>query len=127
MPRAIPEWIGKTCDTPVPPRVKLRVYDREKGLCHRCGRPVDPNKPWTCEHLVALINGGENRESNLGCTCDFCLPLKNADDVAQKATTYRKRTKYLGITRRKALIPGSRGTKWKMTFGRGAVLREQET
>ena len=51
---------------------------------------------WTLEHLVALINGGANREANLGVTCDWCLPIKNAEDVAEKSIVAKKRAKHIG-------------------------------
>jgi 5-methylcytosine-specific restriction endonuclease McrA len=108
--RSVPEWIGATPDTPAPPRVRLRVFERAEGKCHRCGRKIAAGEKWTLEHLVALINGGANAESNLSVTCGWCLPAKNAEDVAAKSRTYRKRSKHLGIKAKHRLIPGSRGT-----------------
>ena len=43
MPRSVPEWVGRTDDTPVPPRVRLRVLERFGRRCdptHGCGRPL---------------------------------------------------------------------------------------
>jgi hypothetical protein len=40
---------------------------------------------WILEHLIALINGGRNAESNLCLTCSWCKPIKDAEDVAEKA------------------------------------------
>lgn len=95
MPRAVDEWIGKTPDTPAPPRVRVRVFDAKGGRCHRCGRKIAAGDRWTLEHLKAVINGGANRESNLDVTCDWCLPAKNAEDVAEKSKVYRTRAKHL--------------------------------
>lgn len=99
MSRSVAEWIGKTDDTSVPPRVKLRVFDRCDGRCHKCGRKIRPGERWTLEHLKALINGGQNRETNLDVTCDWCLPAKNAEDMAEKSETYQIRSKHLGVKR----------------------------
>src|SRR5262245_19063985 len=66
--RTIPEWIGATPDTPPPPRVQIRVYLKHHGKCPKRTRPLQP-KSWACDHIVALINGGENRESNLQPLC----------------------------------------------------------
>lgn len=101
--RSVPEWRGRSPDTPVPPRVRLRVFERERGRCHECKRKINAaaGDGWTLEHLTALINGGENREKNLGVTCENCLPTKNAADVAEKSNIYRKRSKTLGIKQRK--------------------------
>lgn len=95
--RSVPEWIGATPDTPAPPRVRLRVFERGEGKCHRCTRKIAAGEKWTLEHLVALINGGQNRESNLGVTCRWCLPEKNAEDVARKSKDYEVRAKHRGI------------------------------
>jgi 5-methylcytosine-specific restriction endonuclease McrA len=97
MTRSIPEWIGETPDTPPPPRVRVRVFDAKGGQCHRCTREIRPGDAWTCEHVKALINGGENRESNLDITCEWCLPVKNAEDVSEKSRVYESRKRHLGI------------------------------
>jgi 5-methylcytosine-specific restriction protein A len=97
MARSVALWVGKTDDTAAPPRVRLRVWDRCEGKCGQCGRKIRPGEGWTLEHLIALINGGRNAEDNLGVTCDWCLPAKNAADVAVKAKTAAVRSKHLGI------------------------------
>lgn len=97
MPRSVPIWKGKTPDTKAPPRVRLRVFDRCEGKCHRCERKVATGEKWTLEHIKALCNGGPNDETNLGVTCDNCLPVKNAEDVAEKAKVAATRQKHIGI------------------------------
>lgn len=97
MPRSVEMWVGATDDTAAPPRVRLRVFEREQGRCHRCGRKIGPADKWILEHLTALINGGKNSEDNLGCTCEWCLPLKNADDMAIKSKGYAVRLRAAGI------------------------------
>lgn len=93
--RTVEEWIGANDDNPPPPRVRLRVWDRFKGLCGQCGRQIRAGEKWTLEHIIALINGGLNRESNLGLTCCNCLPGKNAADVAEKSAIADKRKKHI--------------------------------
>ena len=89
MPRALAaEWIGKNDDTPVPPRVRLRVLQRFGRRCDPnggCGRPIRPGDKWTCDHRAALINGGRNRELNLRPLCEWCDTNKTAVDVAEKS------------------------------------------
>jgi 5-methylcytosine-specific restriction endonuclease McrA len=114
MSRSTEEWRGKTDDTPVPPRVRARVFAAKGGRCHRCTRLIDAagGEAWTCEHLVALINGGQNHESNLDVTCSWCLPIKNAEDVAEKSRVYRKAAKNIGVdlrpSQRRIQSPGFR-------------------
>ena len=97
MARSVPAWIGKTDDTAVPPRVRLRVWDREEGKCHRCRRKIPVGDAWIIEHRHAIILGGANAEPNLCLSCSWCKPEKDAEDVAAKAETARVRSKHLGI------------------------------
>lgn len=76
---------------------------------------------WTCEHVKALINRGENAESNLDVTCDWCLPKKNAEDVAEKSRVYKRRKSHLGI-RPKSRFACSRDSGWKKKVS-GEVVR----
>jgi len=119
--RAVPEWIGATPDMPVPDRVRVRVFNKKEGKCHRCTRKIPAGQSWTCEHLKALVNGGENRERNLDVTCDWCLPIKNAEDVAEKSRVYKRRKAHLGI-RKPSRLPGSRDSAWKKKID-GTVVR----
>jgi 5-methylcytosine-specific restriction enzyme A len=105
MPRSVKPWIGKTDDTPVPPRVRARVFDAKGGRCHRCDRKIPGGEKWVCEHLTAIINGGPNAEANLGVTCRTCLPIKNAADAAIKAKVAATRKAHLGIKAMKRPIP----------------------
>jgi 5-methylcytosine-specific restriction endonuclease McrA len=99
------EWIGKTHDTPIPPRVRLRVFDRYGGICHLSNRRITPSDEWDCDHIIALINGGEHRESNLAPAIRDKHREKTAEDVRQKSITYRKRSKHLGIKKKGSSIP----------------------
>jgi 5-methylcytosine-specific restriction protein A len=105
--RSVPEWIGRTPDSAIPPRVRMRVFDRVYGFCQGpCGRFLGDGKASHADHVVALINGGENRESNLQLLCDWCHKDKTARDVAEKSETYEKRKRHLGIKKRGRTIPG---------------------
>lgn len=97
MSRSIDEWIGKTDDTPIPPRVKARVFLAHDGRCHLSGRKITAADKWDCDHVRALINGGENRESNLAPALRDKHREKTADDVKIKAKVARTRAKHLGI------------------------------
>lgn len=105
MARTVEIWEGKNDDTPAPPRVRARVFVREGGKCHRCGRKIGPADRWTLEHVIALILGGKNREDNLACTCEWCLPIKNAEDQAAKSKLADIRERHLGIKPAKRPFP----------------------
>jgi 5-methylcytosine-specific restriction protein A len=97
--RSVPEWIGKTDDTPVPNRVKLRVFERYKGICHLTGRKILPGDDWDCDHIKSLKRGGENRESNLAPALRAKHIEKTAKENSEDAKTDRLRQKHLGIIR----------------------------
>lgn len=126
MTRSVPEWIGKSSDSAVPPRVRVRVFQRYGGRCQcGCNRPIRAGESWQCEDTVALINGGERRESNLKPWLTEHHKNKTKADVAEKSMVYRKRAAHLGIKVRKGRpMPGSRasGVKIKMN---GTVERRQ--
>jgi 5-methylcytosine-specific restriction protein A len=109
--RATEEWVGATPDTPIPPRVHDRVYLRFDGICQcGCGMKIRVGERDT-DHKQALINGGENRESNLVPIIRAHHKKKTAEDVAIKAKTARIRQKNLRIkTKKSRPIPGSRGS-----------------
>lgn len=97
MSRAVPEWIGKTDDAKVPPRVRLRVFEREGGKCHLSGRKIMPGDLWDLDHGKALINGGQHRESNLFPALRDKHREKTREDVAEKSKVAAVRAKHLGI------------------------------
>jgi len=103
MSRSTEEWIGKTDDSPIPPRVRLRVFERHGGICYLSGRKIMPADKWECDHVIALINGGENRESNLAPAIASKHREKTASDVAVKSKIARIQAKHLGIKKRSTL------------------------
>ena len=109
MTRSVPEWIGKTSDSAVPPRVRLRIFLRYDGRCQcGCNRQIRPGEAWECEDTIALINGGERRESNLKPWLKGHQKEKTAADVAEKSRVYRKAAKHRGVAPKRAKIQ-SRG------------------
>lgn len=109
--REVPEWIGKTPDTPAPPRVRLRVFEKHSGICYLSGRKIMPGDKWQLEHPLALINGGENREANLAPALVEPHKVKTAADMAQKAKNDRVRKRHLGIKKPRTM------TRWRRFDG----------
>lgn len=95
--RRVPEWIGKTDDARVPPRVRLRVWLDHEGICWLSKRKIRPGEPWELEHKIALCNGGQHRETNLAPALVDKHKIKTAADVREKAEIDEKRKKHLGI------------------------------
>jgi 5-methylcytosine-specific restriction protein A len=111
MTRAVPEWIAKHDDEAIPPRVELRVFQKHDGCCPKCGRKLRPGH-WACDHITALINGGQHRESNLQPLCNTpCHSQKTAEDVAEKSRTYKRRKSEVGIKKPRTI------TRWRRMNG----------
>ena len=120
--RAVKPWAPKSHDTPIPNRVRDRVYLRHGRKCDRCGVDIGARIPWEIDHIVALANGGEHCESNLQPLCRPCHRAKTETDVAEKAKLYRIRCKHIGI-RKPSRMPGARNSKWKKKLNGQVVLR----
>jgi 5-methylcytosine-specific restriction protein A len=97
MSRAVNEWIGKTDDTAMPARAKDRVLRAAGDCCVRCERKVGGKLRAEFDHIVPLILGGANRESNIQLLCSECHVAKTKLDVKLKAKVARVRKKHLGF------------------------------
>lgn len=121
--RSNDEWIGASPDAKIPPRVRLRIFEAHGGICHITGRKIHAGDKWDCDHIIALCNGGEHRESNLAPAIREAHRAKTAEDVAQRAKDDRVRKKHLGIHQPKQIMPGSRASKYKKKLDGTVVLR----
>ena len=107
--RTVDTWVGAHDDQAIPPRVKLRIWNREGGRCSLTGRKIMPGEPFDYEHRIALCNGGRHAEDNIVLALRGKVhQAKTAADVATKAKTDRMAKKHLGIWPRGQRIP-SRG------------------
>jgi 5-methylcytosine-specific restriction protein A len=97
MARSVPEWIGKADDARVPPRVRLRIFRAYEGRCYLSGREIRPGEAWELEHKVALILGGEHRESNLAPALAEFHKAKTAAELKVRAKTDAIAKRHRGI------------------------------
>lgn len=100
MSRAVALWIGKTDDTRAPPRVRLRVFLREGGICFLSKRPIAPGENWECHHRTALINGGRNSEDNLVPVLVSAHRAQTKLDVAEKSHVADRAKSHFGAKSR---------------------------
>lgn len=108
MPRSVPLWVGKTDDTPIPARAKIRIYERFGGRCAHCGNKVLPAE---YDHIVPLVAGGRNSEDNIQLLCRPCHQAKTAEDVAEKSKVARIKAKHIGADRKKGRpMPGTKAS-----------------
>jgi len=95
--RSTEEWIGKTDDTAIPPRVRLRVFEKYGGICQLSNRKILAGDQWDLDHIKALWRGGEHRESNLHPVLRESHREKSSEEQSIQAKCDRIRKKHLGI------------------------------
>lgn len=110
--REVMEWVGKSPDDPVPPRVRVRIFDRFDGRCQcGCGRKIMAGEKWEAEDKLAIINGGQRRESNLRPFLVEHHKAKTASDMKIKSKNARVRKVHLGIKKPRTM------TRWRKFNG----------
>ena len=105
MSRPVPEWIAKHENEAIPPRVKLRIFQKFNKRCAVCTLLIVGKLRPEYDHVTALINGGEHRERNIQLLCSACHKVKTKADVAEKSDAYRKQLNAAGI-RKSARLEG---------------------
>lgn len=125
MSRTVPEWIGATDGTAIPPRVKVRLFDAAGGRCASCRVQIRPGNGPQYDHRIALINGGANRESNIDVLCIACHAVKTRADVAEKAKTAKTRAGHLGVKKSSRPMPGSKASWFRKRMDGTVERREQ--
>lgn len=95
--RSVEEWRGKNDDSAIPPRVRLRVFEKFGGICQLSKRKIMPGEEWDLDHIKALWRGGEHRELNLQPVLKQPHREKSAEEQSEQAKADRIRKKHLGI------------------------------
>lgn len=106
---------------------RLALFEAHKGRCHICGEPIDGTRErWDVEHVIPLAIGGDDDEGNCAPAHERCHKSKTSTDRKNIAKSDRVRARHFGAARAKAIIPGSRGGKYKKLIGGGVVLRDAD-
>ncbi len=100
--RSVKEWVGRNDDSPIPPRVRLRVWRSWDGRCGVCGRQIEVGERWDIDHRIPLALGGEHREANLCLVHRRCHFVKTRTEQARKAKADRVGKKHVGIRKRRS-------------------------
>lgn len=101
--RSVDEWIGSSPDAKIPPRVRARVFEAHRGVCHLSKRRIRAGETWECDHIIALCNGGEHRESNLAPALSEPHKIKTKADVREKSKVARLHKRHLGIKKNRTI------------------------
>lgn len=114
--RSVDEWVGATPDTPIPDRVKLRVFERQEGRCAITGKKLGVGET-DYDHIVRLRDwtgeGHGNRETNLQAVWRPAHREKSAREHSEGTKADRIRAKHLGIA-----PPPTQKLKSRNTFKR---------
>ncbi len=98
--RSVKEWIGKTNDSMPSQHIRLRIFDRDKGICFLSGLKIQPGKKWHLHHCDkegrGLDDRCENRESNLHPVLDEPHRVETAKQKARQAKADAARVKHIG-------------------------------
>lgn len=97
MSRSVVEWIGKTDDSVPPPHVRLRIFRDRDGVCHLTKTKIKVGDEWDCDHVKALEDGGENRETNLAPAHRWAHRKKTGVENSRRAKADRTAERHLGI------------------------------
>ncbi|MBP6444808.1 MAG: HNH endonuclease [Gemmatimonadales bacterium] len=104
--------------------VKKAAWERCGGRCEGCGGEFDAANRVEYDHRVEASLGGEATLENcvvLGSKC--CHRPKTSARAGALAKTGRLERAAAGITRKKRLIPGSKGSGFRKRLD-GTVVRE---
>lgn len=118
MSRSVKQWCGKTDDAMPPASVRLRIFERYCGTCYLSGIKIRSGMKWQLDHIVALINGGANVESNLAPVLVDKHKEKTAADLAIKSKRAAMAKAALGIKPATRPIPGPVKAEKERRFGR---------
>lgn len=120
--RTVEFWVGKTDDSKIPDRVKLRIWLRCEGRCHLTGLKIGRGDAYDFDHIIALCNGGRHSEDNLAPALRAKHREKTAADVAERAKTDRIRKRDIGLTKPSRPMPCGKASPFKKLFS-GEVVR----
>ena len=68
--------VEKTPRVGLPKDIRYQIFERDKGICQICGKPLTIDK-FTIDHIVPLQRGGLNKLSNYRCVCERCNKWKS--------------------------------------------------
>lgn len=94
--RSIQEWYGRTPDSMPPPSIRARIFTRAKGKCCLTDREIRPQDTWELHHVIGLLEGGENRESNLAPALTDPHKEETIKQRKRKAKSDSIRIKHIG-------------------------------
>lgn len=119
--RTVAEWFGKTDDAAIPQSVKLRIWARCQGRCGLSGVKIQVGDAYDFDHIKAIWEGGQHRETNLHIVHRARHREKSAADQTRQAKADRTGAKHLGMKPKSK--SGFRG--WRKMDGTPVFARDR--
>lgn len=116
------EFSTKIKRKPLSRRARVRIFQKNEGICYLCWLKIDPVKQrWVAEHIKPIWLGGADDESNMAPVHQQCAIDKTTSEAPIKAKSDRIIATRLGIRKRSAFAC-SRDSGWKRKIS-GEVVR----
>lgn len=108
--RNIKEWVGRNDDAMPPRSVFDRLWAKQDGKDAISGVEFKPGDKVVRDHIVPLIDGGENREGNLQLITEQTHKIKTAKEALARAEYRSKRANHRGyeLESQPGALPGKR-------------------
>ena len=65
-------------------KIRIRIYDRDSGVCQVCQKPVEFSGGYNCGHKVDRLIGGTDTDDNLVVMCGQCNQLKPIHETIEQ-------------------------------------------
>ena len=105
-------------------RDRVKVFDKEGGLCYLCGQTVQAGQAWEVEHENPVGLSNDNSLDNLRIAHNACHKTKTAKDVKVIAKVKRVRALHIGAKKPTGRpLPGTKASGWKHSMTKGWVRR----
>lgn len=103
------EWVGRRPESMPGQTVLFRLHAQQNGVCAcGCGQVMDFNTDQIdCDHRVALIDNGENRESNLQLMLRECHKTKTKRESSERSEERSHKAKAFTALRKPTALSGS--------------------
>jgi 5-methylcytosine-specific restriction endonuclease McrA len=109
----------------MPPQTVFdRLWDRQEGKDAITGLPFTASDQVVRDHIVPLIDGGENRESNLQLIALKTHKLKTAREAMERAKVRSVRGKHRGYKRKPSAFKTNRDGPFKIKMD-GTVINRK--
>ena len=108
-------------------RERLRLFNLYGGVCHFCEQKIDGTRDrWEISHELALELGGADDDENRKPAHYKCHRAHTAEkDIPQIAKSNRQRAKHVGAHRPRAIMPGSKASRFKKKMDGTVERRDQ--